>query len=44
MNAAYPAAWAAHALLELGYHPLNMFISGLLLLDCHSPADPLIAR
>ena len=44
MDATDPAARPSHAFLKLGDDPAHMFVSRFLLLDRHSPADPLIAR
>jgi len=43
VDAAYPAARPAHAVLQLRDHPLNVFIACLLLLYSDCPADPLVA-
>ena len=43
MDAAYPATGPTHSFFEFRNHSLNMFISCFLLLDCYSPADPLVA-
>ena len=43
MNAAQPAAGAAHSFLELPGCPFYMVLSGFLLFDEGNPAEPLIA-
>ena len=43
MNATYPAAWPTYSLFEFGDYSFNMIVPGLLLLNGHGPADPLIA-
>ena len=43
VNAAYPATWPAHALLELRHYSPDVIIPGFLLLGQNGPADPLVA-
>ena len=43
MNAAIPAARAAHPFLEFRDDPINMLLPGLWCLDGYGPANPFIA-